>query len=309
MTKKYFIVLFVLFSFVMVNCNKKEENRNKNNETILKGEVSILVDETLFPVIEDQVAVFESYYDAKVALKPISENEIIKKLVNDKKGVVILTRDLSVEEKNQFLQNKINPKVTNFATDGIVFISNKSSNDTLLALKDVIRFMQGGTDTKIKGLVFDNPNSSTVRYMNAVAKVSQAPEKGVFSFKTNEDVIKYVAENDGMVGVVGLNWLTQPSKKMLPYLEKINQLSVQGKESKEFVYPSQNNIAEKRYPLARDLFIINCQGYSGLGMGFASFMAGDIGQRIILKSGLVPFRTPGRKINVRKEIINDKKNN
>ncbi len=35
---------------------------------------------------------------------------------------------------------------------------------------------------------------------------------------------------------------------------------------------------------------VNCQGFSGLGMGFASFVAGDIGQRIILKSGLLPIK-------------------
>jgi phosphate transport system substrate-binding protein len=32
-------------------------------------------------------------------------------------------------------------------------------------------------------------------------------------------------------------------------------------------------------------------------MGFASFVAGDIGQRIILKSGLLPIRTLAEKIN------------
>jgi phosphate transport system substrate-binding protein len=47
---------------------------------------------------------------------------------------------------------------------------------------------------------------------------------------------------------------------------------------KMIILPSQNNLAEGTYPLARDLYIINCQGYSGLGMGFASFVAGDIGQ-------------------------------
>jgi phosphate transport system substrate-binding protein len=61
--------------------------------------------------------------------------------------------------------------------------------------------------------------------------------------------------------------------------------------------------------LARDLYIINAQGFSGLGMGFASFVAGDIGQRIILKSGLLPVRVPGRKINIRNEIINEKELN
>jgi phosphate transport system substrate-binding protein len=80
------------------------------------------------------------------------------------------------------------------------------------------------------------------------------------------------------------------------YLKNINVLSVKvGKN--DYFAPSQNNLAEGTYPLARDLYIINCQGYSGLGMGFASFVAGDIGQRIILKSGLLPIRTPGRKIS------------
>jgi phosphate transport system substrate-binding protein len=31
-------------------------------------------------------------------------------------------------------------------------------------------------------------------------------------------------------------------------------------------------------------------------MGFASFVAGDIGQRIILKAGLLPVRIPPRKV-------------
>jgi phosphate transport system substrate-binding protein len=48
--------------------------------------------------------------------------------------------------------------------------------------------------------------------------------------------------------------------------------------------------------------LLNYQGYQGLGMGFASFIGGEIGQRIILKSGLVPVRIPGRNIKIRKEI-------
>jgi phosphate transport system substrate-binding protein len=41
----------------------------------------------------------------------------------------------------------------------------RESNDTLIALADVILFI--GKNSRIyKGLVFDNPNSSTVRYIN-----------------------------------------------------------------------------------------------------------------------------------------------
>jgi hypothetical protein len=33
-------------------------------------------------------------------------------------------------------------------------------------------------------------------------------------------------------------------------------------------------------------------------MGFASFVAGDVGQRIVLKSGLLPVRIPTRKFTI-----------
>jgi phosphate transport system substrate-binding protein len=87
---------------------------------------------------------------------------------------------------------------------------------------------------------------------------------------------------------------------MEEFVKNVNILSVKGLKASNYYFPSQNNIAEGKYPLARDLFIVNGQGYTGLGMGFASFVAGDIGQRIVLKSGLLPERIPGRKINVRK---------
>jgi phosphate transport system substrate-binding protein len=56
--------------------------------------------------------------------------------------------------------------------------------------------MQGKEQSNIKVSFFDNPNSSTVRYINNLAGCQRNPYKGCFSFKTNEDVIKYVSENE-----------------------------------------------------------------------------------------------------------------
>jgi len=300
------VVGLLVFVFLFAMCNQKSKNET-DKETILKGSMDITVDETVKPIVEDQVAVFEgTYYGAKISVKPKSEAELINDLLNQKAKVAVTTRDLTQEEKDRFVKSKINPRVTPFATDAIAFISSKSNNDTLIALKTVIDFLQGKTDAKIKGLVFDNPNSSTVRYMKELAKVKDFPVKDVFSFKTNDEVIKFVSENDGMIGVVGVNWLSQPSPNMIDVVKKINVLSVKGLNDDKYYSPTQNDLAEQKYPLARDLFIINCQGYTGLGMGFASFISGDIGQRIVLKSGLLPVRTPGRKLKIRSQIINDK---
>jgi phosphate transport system substrate-binding protein len=86
-----------------------------------------------------------------------------------------------------------------------------------------------------------------------------------------------------MVGVV---WLSQPSTDLTD-MKNINVLNVKGLNNTGYFAPSQNNIAEGTYPLARDLYIINCQGYSGLGMGFLRLW--EILARIILKSGLLLY--------------------
>jgi len=300
------VVSLVVLVLLFVMCNQKSKN-GAEEETILKGSLDITVDETVKPIVEDMVAVFDgTYYEAKISIKPKSEAELINDLLNQKAKVVVTTRDLTKEEKTRFEKSKINPRVTPFATDAIAFVTNKSNNDTLIALKNVIDFLQGKSDTGIKGLVFDNPNSSTVRYMKDLAKVKEIPSKNVFSFKTNDEVIKFVSENDGMIGVVGVNWLYQPSPNMLDVIKRINVMSVKGLNGDGYYNPTQNDLGEKKYPLARDLFIINCQGYTGLGMGFASFISGDIGQRIVLKSGLLPVRTPGRNLKIRSQIIKDK---
>lgn len=287
------LLVLISVSFLVTMCNKKED---RSKETILKGSTSILVDETLKPIMEDQIAVFQNDYKATITLIPKSEAEAINAFLKDTSRIIVLSRKLSTEETKAIENSNRTVKVTMFATDAIAFVSNKNSKDTVVALQDVIQFMQGKTPTNIKGLVFDNPNSSTVRYMNELAGIKEIPEKGVYSFKTNEEVIDFVSKNQGMIGVVGLNWLSQPSESIREVLNNIHILSVKSLTGDQYYFPSQNNLAEGTYPLARDLYIVNAQGAAALGLGFSSFIAGDRGQRIVLKSGLLPVRMPGRRI-------------
>ena len=294
------ILLTLLFVF---SCQQKN---NKVQDTIIEGKATFYVDESILPIVEDEVAVFETEYNAKLHLVSKSESEVVNDLFNDTAKVAILTRTLSAKELKAFQSKKITPRITPFATDAIAFIKNKATNDTLIALQDVIDFVQGKAIPNIKGLVFDNANSSTARYISEVSGVSVNNQKNIFSFKTNEEVIKYVAKNIGMVGVIGMNWIFQPPLELQQDIDKVNVLGVKNKNDSEYFSPTQDNLAQGKYPLARRLYIINCQGYSGLGMGFASYLSGERGQRIILKSGLVPDRIPTRKIRIRNTITKDK---
>jgi phosphate transport system substrate-binding protein len=297
MKKPVQILLYSALLLLVIMCNRKDSAANQA-DTILEGKTSIVVDESLYPIIEDQLAVFESSYKAKITLIPKSETEAMQTFLRDSVKIIILTRELTPEENKFFASKNRFPKVTNFAKDAIALIANKQRSDTLVALRDVVDFMQGKTVGSVKGLVFDNPNSGTVHYMNRLAGLTAIPAKGVYSFKTTAEVIKFVSQNPGMIGIVGINWIAQPTPEIESYLKNINVLNVQGLDKQGYYAPTQNNLAEGTYPLARDLFLANSQGYDGLGMGFASFIAGDRGQRIILQSGLLPARIPSRKIHI-----------
>lgn len=302
LTKTLFglVMLGLLFVF---SCQKKENNKQ---DTIVEGKVTIYVDESIFPIVEDEQVVFETEYQAKLNLVSKSENEIVNSLLNNSAKIAVLTRNLSDKELKAFQAQKRFPRITSFATDAVAFIKNKTTNDTLVALHDVIDFINGKTVPTIKGLVFDNANSGTARYLSELSGRSVASQKNVFSLKNSEEVIKYVAENNGMVGVIGMNWIFQPPLELQQFVDKVNVLAVKNKNKPEYFFPTQDNIASGNYPLARHLYIINCQGYSGLGMGFASFVGGERGQRIILKSGLVPEHVPSRNIRIRNTITKDK---
>ena len=288
------IICLALILVIVISCKNSDDNK----ETIIKGTTTIAVDESILPIVEAQVAVFESKYNAKIKLISLSEAECINDLTQGKEKIIILARKLSSKENNVFQQKKIKPRETAFATDGIALIVNKKYKDSLIDLSSIKDFLNQKSSL-IKGLVFDNPNSSTVIYLKNLSKLNTMPTKNVFSFETNNQVIKYVSENEGMIGVVGVNWIMQPNSETEQYISNTKILKVKGLDKQNYFYPTQDNIAATDYPLARELYIINCQGGEGLGMGFASFMAGEIGQRIVLKSGLVPKTMPGRKIKIK----------
>ena len=55
------------------------------------------------------------------------------------------------------------------------------------------------------------------------------------------------------------------------------------------------------YPLTRNIFIIVNDPRSALPTGLTSFLTSDRGQRIILKSGLLPATQPIRVVHIKDE--------
>jgi|SRR5690606_29245100 len=297
----YLLVAFAI-CISAVSCNRSPETDKKEVHTILTGRLTMVVDESLGPIVEDQMVVFEhTYVNADITLKNEPEKRAVNFLLNDSVKVAVLARKLTEEERKFFEAKKIIPREARFATDGIALIANGSSIDSVVHVDDIIKKLQG-EESNLGTLVFDNPNSSTVRYLQELAGIDKLPEEGVYALSSNADVIKYVYENTHAIGVIGINWIFQPDPGLEDYVKGVKVLGVKNQVGKSgddaFYKPSQTNLALGKYPLARDLYIINCQGIKGLGLGFSAFLTGERGQRIVLKSGLMPDSIPPREINI-----------
>jgi len=298
MKRIYFIFISSLL-FVLLSC---QNNDGSVQQSYTSGLEQILVDESFAPIIEDQEYLFESTYpSAKLDLLMKSENELLNLFLSDSIQVAILSRLLTPQETKYFESKNIKIRVNRFAIDGIALITKSPAKDSTVLVEDIIKVLKGNASA-IQSLVFDNANSSTIRYFKELAGVNRLPSNGVYALKSNADVIKYVHENPGTIGVVGVNWMVQPPTELESIVGDLKILGVKNISgqagSDAFYKPTQNDIALGLYPLTRSLYVINCEGGAGLGTGFASFIAGERGQRVVLKSGLLPDSIPSREINI-----------
>lgn len=298
MNNKIRISLFamILFSLISSSCNRSPESQGEEYYTF--GEASILADESLYPIVDDEHQVFANNYKrAKINIIYYPLKDLITTFINDSINVAVLPRLLKPEEARYFEDRKIKIRPTKFATDGIALITGRNNPDSSITV-DELRSILSGKSNKQQNIVFDNPNSSTIEYLMEFANVKVLPKDFIYAVKTNKDVIAYVKQNPKAIGVLSVSWLKRPTPDLIEAIKSIKIMAVKGEEG-DYELPTQSNLKTRNYPLLRDLYLIDCQGKAGLGTGFASFLASEAGQRIILKAGLAPDSLPSRQINIR----------
>lgn len=279
-------------------------------DTATTGTIGISVDETLQPIIESQVNTFEGIYRyAKLNTAYKAEGKVLTDLLDDSTRIAIVSRRLNEQEMEVFERRKITPRYTRIAIDAVALIVNNKNQDTLLTVNNLRDILTGkikswdqlNPDSKLRdiAIVFDNNNSSTARYVRDTVMAGQPLPPNASASNSHPALIDYVAKNENAIGVIGVNWISD--RDDTTSLSFLNQVKVVGLSAEEnpvttdsYFQPYQAYIAQGEYPLRRYWYIISTEGRAGLGTGFASYVASDRGQRIILKSGLVPATMPVR---------------
>ena len=295
------LTVILLLIAALASCNNKKEEDTLVSRTV--GNATFLVDESFHNIIDDQIEVFNSDYpDAHFKVITGNENEILPTFLNDSVRVIVMSRMLTPEEEKIYARRSIPVYTSRFAIDGIALITSNENPDSTITAEEIISILKG-TSTSGKSLVFDNAYSSTLRYFKELAKINKLPPKGVYTLNTNEDVIKYIDQNKSYIGVVGVNWLLQNDVDRGTYTQQVRLMGVKnlpGKKGDDAYYkPTQNNLISGIYPFLRNIYIINGEGKTGLGTGFANWLLGQRGQLIVLKSGLGPHKLTSRDFNLK----------
>ncbi|SFS72399.1 phosphate ABC transporter substrate-binding protein, PhoT family [Mucilaginibacter polytrichastri] len=296
------IQLSFLLPLVFISCKPKVTQYN-GDDTVKSGHVVITADESFKPIIEEEAFVFKGIYtDAHPEIKYRTENQVLRSFLNDSVRVAILSRELDTTEANVIKRRNLSVETVPVAYDAVVLIVNKVSNDTTITVNDIKNMLAGKTKTD-KNIVFDNPNSSLVRYLKGFTGSKELTQKNIYALKSNKEVLNYVSKHENAIGIIGFSWLNDPDPDYADAVNNVKIVSVRDESSKsfakEYFKPSQTTLALKQYPLSRRLYVINSTGRIGLGRGFQDFMASERGQRIILKSGLLPDSLPQRLINIK----------
>ena len=313
--KRQFWLIGIVLLAALSACRSK--SKDGPTDTYSSGVIAIAADESFEPIVQEEIDVFESLYPlAGIVPRYTTEVEAINLLLKDSVRLAIATRTLTEEEMISFHSRKFYPREIKLATDGLALIVNRENPDSLLSVRDFRRILTGevkdwkqvNSGSRLKGIrvVFDNKNSSTVRFaMDSICNGKPLAEGNVSALRTNQQVINYVAQNPDAIGVIGVNWLGNRSDTTnLSFREEIRVMAVSAEDVAtpgNSYKPYQAYLYYGNYPLARPIYAILNDPRNGLPWGFTSFMTSDKGQRIILKSGLVPATQPIRVVHVNGE--------
>lgn len=308
--------IVILFSALLFSAC---DSGHKPLDTPTSGTITIAADESFEAIAQAEVNTFNGLYKyATITPQFVSEQECFKRLMNDSVRLIITTRTLAVEESIYFDRQKLHPRATKIAYDALAIIVNKENPDTLFRYDELKEIFSGKVNTWAQRkpnstlgeihIVFDNTGSGNVRMIREkMLGNAEAPlPSNCFAAKTNPEVIDYVNTHKDALGIIGVSWVSDGDDTVLKgFLNKIKVAAVAPavnmKGAGEYYLPFQAYIAQGVYPLIREVFVVSREARTGLGTGFASFIASDKGQRIILKSGMVPATMPIRLINIKSE--------
>ena len=232
---------------------------------------------------------------------------------------IVIARDLTDQEKRVLRSKKKVVKSSKIAVDAVALIVNKENPIEMLTLREVGDILSGSSrewndlePSKLGeiAVIFDDKGSSLVSYMRDSLLNGGELGPNVYAQGSVSKVFETVKQNRNAIGVLGVSWITSDmsgadispdsiAREMLsdnPVIgatlsDDIKVLKLRRNDEVTAYKPYQQNIFDGTYPLYRQIYMITTGVSGSLASGFYSFVTGETGQKIIMKTGILPART------------------
>ncbi len=278
---------YIIFcTIVTLACARKPEKMV--GPTI--GSLDIIADENIKYIVEQEEDIFERTYKyAQLNITYLPEYDMFARFMTGSVQSIMTTRPLTQEELDYFDQRQSHPRQFAFATGAIAFIMQKNPKDTAFTYEEMVTMFKDGRKGKL--FVIENAKSGITQEILRLTDTTALPAH-FYALNSKQDVTNYVLTHQNAIGIVDWSDISDSdSMEGKEMLKSINLLGISrpvDSIQQGFIRPYQYNLQDHKYPFTRELYFISSTGKSDVGIGFASFITGEIGQKIILKSGLLP---------------------
>ena len=284
------VIIYFFFAFAFfVSCAKDNTDNPQTGSITVEADESF---ENISRVLKDRYMLF--YPKTKINLVTKKENVALQDLLHGKARVIVMSRELTDDEKKAFKQRfKAEVEPARFAADGLVFIVSKSSTLNSISVEDVKSRLQDGKNS----LIFDGVNSANTSFI--AKRLNLDPNHLKYStLASNEEIVRNIDKYPNNIGVVGYNVLSRPhNKESKIFRESVKILPVIDSKGKS-VSISTQTLKNNTYPFTRVLYFLTNEAYFGLGNGFIRFSCSQPGQIIAKKQGLQPFYIIPREVKI-----------
>lgn len=290
MKRLFYIFICVLAVIQWYSCGEEPKPGTQGYENELRGEVEILCDESVYPLIMSVKPTYDSAFpDAHVTIKSVTTRTAIEELLTGKAKGVILGRDFLPQEDSLITKYGLKlPDKYAFAFDAIVFTALKTSEtpDTI-NLRDVQKYFTGESELNPFGknqLYYPGANSAPYSHFLQYVTSGKAPKRNLNNVGNSDSVLLMVKQNKG----IGISMLSRTIKDSALKNIRIGFYDSTGR----YIAPRivhQANIVRDFYPMEMPIVGVLQQNRPKLAYGFFTYLSKEAKiQRQFNNAGIVP---------------------
>lgn len=316
---KYLFVFLILSAFALSGCDFEDI---KSKATI--GELSIVVDENIEPVVPFLISEFERL-NPEAKIKSVSKptKVAIADLINKDAKLIMVTSELNEDELKILKENKMEFQKQEIATDAIAFIVNQSNPVLRVTSEDLKNIFTGkyeqwnqikapdeeqnseilktmkGNDSKIKVFI-QRPNSSTYSYVKDSILAGMEYLKSAIICSTSVQMLELIRSTKNGIGIANLSWLSLGNQDSLDTSVKtlrVSRIYANGRQD-DYAQLHQGLVFTKKYPYTRKVWAYTTILDIQLSTGWITFLRNKDGQKVFLERGLVPVSQPVKVIQL-----------